>query len=161
MARERRQRIGWGRGPTEQETEAADLRGTETVVAPYGFDTPSVPEVLQAETGQPDQAIPVEVVGPVRIDDLPSRSGGITSRQVTVTPVRALLPNDPRRKTATILAVSGDIRLGHTQNEAMSAGAGATWPQSVPFLYTASDELWAAGLLTTVEVSVIVEHWSR
>jgi len=157
----RRQRIGWNRGPTEAEAEDADLRGTTTVVGAYNYDTPDMDELQQGETGLPDCPIPVEVMGTVRVDELPCRSGGITTRQMPTNPNRALLGEDARRKLATIVPISGDVRLGHTQNEAMTAGAGGVWPQSVPFVYSSSDELWVAGVSATVEVTVVVENWAR
>jgi len=43
----------------------------------------------------------------------------------------------------------------------MTAGAGGVWPQSVPFVYSSSDELWVAGVSATVEVTVVVENWAR
>ena len=38
----RRQRIGRGTGPTEEDLEEADLEGTTTVVGDYDYDTPTV-----------------------------------------------------------------------------------------------------------------------
>jgi hypothetical protein len=119
-----------------------------------------VDEVQQAETGYPDRAIPVEITNPVRVDELPARSGGIFTRTVPLTGMR-LLSNDPRRKSATVLSLDTDIRLGTTQAEATTA-AGATWPAGVPLVLTFSDEVWcqpAAG--STATVSVVVEHWAR
>jgi len=162
MAQTRRQRraIGRGRQRSDVENDAEELSLTETVVEPYDFDTPDVAEVHQGETGAPDRAIPVDVVNPVRVDELPARTGGIFSRQVPTNGHR-LLNGDPRRKVATIIPISGDLRIGDTQAGALNDGAGAVIPQSVPFLYSCSDELWAAGVVATVEVSVIVEQWAR
>lgn len=156
----RKQRIGWGRGPNERDAERADLRGTETVVAPYDFATPPVEELLQAETGFPDRAIPVEVVAPVQVQEAPSISGGMFTRSIDTTG-RRLLPTEPRRKTATIMPLSADVRFGTTQAEAASAGAGVVWPGNVPYVYGASSELWVAAVTGTVSVGVAVEHFSR
>lgn len=153
-------RIGWGQGPTEEEAEQADLRGTETVVAPYDFNTPAVADVLQAETGLPDNPIPVEVQGSVRTNELPSETGGIFTRTVAISPNVPLLKADKRRKCATVMPIGGDIRLGSTQNEAATDGAGGVWPNGVPLLYASGSELWAAGIGASRPVTVIVENWA-
>lgn len=160
MARPRRQRIGWGRGPDEVDAERADRSGTETVVSPYAFATPPVPEVLQAETGFPDDAIPVEVVAPVQVQEAPSISGGMFTRSID-TVGRRILPTEARRKTATIMPLSADVRFGTTQAEAANGGAGVVWPGNVPYVYGASSELWVAAVTGTVSVGVAVEHFAR
>jgi hypothetical protein len=146
---------------SESELEAIDRAHTDAVTGAYGFDTPDVVEVQQGEhTGGPDVPVPVEVVGAVRVDELPTRSGGIFTRNVTTAGIR-LIGDDPRRKLATVVPVDSDIRLGHTQAEAVMDGAGAVWPASVPFVYSSSDELWVAAVAGDTAVSVIVEHWAR
>lgn len=145
---------------TERELEAIDRANTDQVVGEYDFDTPHPVEVHQAETGMPDEAIPVAVVGSVRVDELPTRTGGIFTRNVDTTGTR-LIGGEARRKLATVVAVDADIRLGHTQAEATMDGAGAIWPAAVPFVYSSSDELWVAAVAADTAVSVIVEHWAR
>ena len=151
-----------GGTPDDASGDAAELAGMTQVVGEYDYDTPTIDEAEQAETGYPDRAIPVEIVGSVRVDELPSRSGGMFTRTVGQTPTRSLLSANPLRKTATIISIDNDIRVGTTQGEALAAGSGAYWPAGVPLVITLSDDIWVGCAFgTTATVSVVVEHWAR
>jgi len=160
----RRRARGLGQGPNEVDLEAADLSRPTEIHGAGEHDTPTVAELHQVEGGAtyggPDQPIPVDVQGVVRTDELPCRTGGIFTRTVATLPNRSLLGADPKRKLATIVPIGGDIRLGSTQAEAASDGAGGIWPNGVPLLYSSSDELWAAGVGASRTVTVIVENWA-
>lgn len=147
-------------GPTEAEVEAIDRAEADPVVEPYNADTPAVGDVLQYETGMPDRPIPVEIQGSVRVDELPSRTGGIFSRTITTTtPYR--LNENPRRKAVTIIAATADIRIGRTQADALNDGAGVQWPAAVPLVLQSADELWILAVGGSTAVGFIVEDWSR
>jgi hypothetical protein len=125
-------------------------------------DTPPMEAVQQAEYPPVDTTVPVVVTNIVRVDVLPSRSGGISSVPVgTVEPVK-LLPNDPRRKSATIVSLDADLFLGDLPGQVVGAvGASrARWPASVPWVSERTDEVWATAVAAS-SVTVIVEHWAR
>jgi len=151
-----------GHGPTDEHGDDAELAGTTQVVGEYDYDTATVDEVEQAETGYPDRPIPVEVVAPVRVDELPVRSGGMFTRSVAQTPTRATLSANPLRKAATIIPLDGDVRIGTSQGEALANGSGAILPAGVPLVTTLADDIWiGSAVAATAQVSVFVEHWSR
>jgi hypothetical protein len=77
---------------------------------------------------------------------------------VTTTAGAKLLSADPRRKFATIIGRTQDIRIGVTQSQALLNGA---WiPGVVPFVVTAVSELWAVGDGADTDVSVIEEYFA-
>ncbi|NUT27684.1 MAG: hypothetical protein HOV84_17470 [Streptomyces sp.] len=130
---------------------------------PQGRGTP-VPEfdqepgdILQ-EQDVYAKAIPVCLDEPVRTQELPSRAGACyTVGAVNATAGQRILGRDPRRKSATIIALAQDIRIGTTQANAL---AGARIPAVVPFVIATTDEYWAASVTSTTDISVITEQWA-
>jgi hypothetical protein len=104
----------------------------------------------------------VDVTNIVRVDQLPSRSGGMTSVRVGATEPVKLLAGDPRRKSATIISLDADLFLGDFPGQVLpSVGdARARWPSSVPWVSERTDEVWATATVAT-NVTVIIEHWAR
>lgn len=123
---------------------------------PPAVDFDQEPDDVLQETGYDVKAVPVCVEEPVRTQELPARSGACYQAQVDTTGAR-ILGRDPRRKSATIIGISQDLRLGTTQANAL---AGARIPAVVPFVISHIDEVWAATLTGTTEVSVITEQWA-
>lgn len=124
---------------------------------PPPFETDQDPaDVLQETEDYDVKAVPVCIDEPVRTQELPARSGACYQAQVDTTGLR-ILGRDPRRKSATIIAISQDLRLGTTQANALN---GARIPAVVPFVISHIDEVWAATLTGTTEVSVITEQWA-
>lgn len=161
MAR-RQRRVGWGRGPNEDEAERADLAGTETVVEPYDFDTPDVATVLQAEVG-PDDAVPVRLVNPVNVNQLPTKLGGMFSRLLAASPAGAVkvLNEDARRAAVTVTNPGVVIAIGRSQAEANDDNAFRVDVQQGPYRFHFTDELWARSTGAAVRISVVVENWAR
>jgi hypothetical protein len=164
------QRRGWRAGPTDVEGDAAELRHTEAVGAPQDFDTPDVSEVLQAETdtpggetGMPDAPIPVRLVNPVNVNQLPTRIGGMFSKQLAASPAKAvkLLSADPRRAAVTVACAADPVRIGRTQAEADDDNAFTCWVSQGPFRFHFTEELWVRAHAAATRVSVVVEQWAR
>jgi hypothetical protein len=107
------------------------------------------------------QAIPVAVPGAVRTQELASTYGGLATLSAVgyQTAVRVLTA-DPRRRNATVLALSQNIRFGRTQAQANLAGA--VWLSQVPLVVHARDELWVSCATSgqSTDVSLVVERWS-
>lgn len=123
---------------------------------PVDFDQ-EPEDILQETDGAYDiKAVPVCVEDSVRVQELPARSGACYSTVVDTTGGR-ILGRDPRRKSATILAITEDVRLGTTQANAIN---GARVPAVVPFVISHIDEVWAASVQNTTEVSIITEQWA-
>jgi hypothetical protein len=102
--------------------------------------------------------VPVKICEPTDVRELPSKR--LAPRTVTVDTVAGakLLSADPRRKFATIIARTQDIRIGATQSQAQLSGA---WiPGVVPFMVSSVGELWAVGDGASTDVSVIEEYWA-
>lgn len=160
---ERKQRVGWGRGPTEEEAETADLHETETVVEPYDFDTPPVADVLQAETGQPDDAVPVFLTNPVNVNQMPTRLGAMFSRELAASPAVPVkvLNADPRRAAVTITNPGVVIAIGRSQAEAADANAFRIDTNQGPYRFHFTEELWARSTAAAVRMSIAVENWAR
>jgi hypothetical protein len=118
---------------------------------------PDDAEVVQVEDGA-DYTAKVVVEGPVRTVELPSKSGGMFTVPAVDGNGQRLLGRDPRRKQATIVALAQDVRVGGSQAQASLAGA--RWPANVPLVYSGKDEVWAAAVTATTDVSVIVENWA-
>jgi len=149
-------------GPTDEAGDIAEARHTEAVAAPYGFDTPPVSEVLQAETGGPDEAIPVRLTNPVNINQLPTHVGGMFSKSLAASPAAPvrILNADPRRAKIT-LAGSVVVAIGRSQAEAADADAFRLEANQGPFPFHFTEELWARSTGAAGRISVAVEQWAR
>ena len=113
-------------------------------------------DVLQAEDAHvPMTAIPVVVEGPTRVQQLPTRSAGMRSYDLTTEPVR-VLEGDPRRRQA-LLSASAAILVGPTQ---AAANAGAQLQSGNLPPLTTSDEVWARAVTGTATLGVINEQWA-
>lgn len=122
------------------------------------FDTPPGEDVFQSD--EPAAAVPVEVVGTVRTEEMPTRTTGFRTFNVTPTGAQQILDNDPRRKSATIIPLTDDIRIAGDQSSAVSP-AGTLLPLGMPLVLTSSDAIWAASVLAATDISVFFELWAR
>lgn len=115
-------------------------------------------EILQQqdEPAELMPTLPVVVEGTARTQEVPARSGPCYTAEVGTT-AEKILGRDPRRKSATIIAISQDVRIGTTQ---ASAQSGARIPAVVPFVLGAMDEYWAAAVTGTTDISIITEQWA-
>ena len=113
-------------------------------------------EVQQVE--ESDHVIPVSVNGPVETRELPSKRTNPRTVAVTNGVGAKALSADPRRKFATIVARTNDIRLGANQSASVLAGS---WiPNVVPLVVYGTGELWISGEGGDTDVSVIEEYWA-
>ena len=118
---------------------------------------PSLDEVLQTDVDDL-HVIPVKLCEPTEVRELPSKRISTRTVPLTATAGNKLLSADPRRKFATIIARTSDIRIGSSQAEAQLTGS---WiPSTVPFPVTSKAELWAMGDGASTDVSVIEEYWA-
>jgi hypothetical protein len=117
---------------------------------------PDLDSVLQVE--DEPHVVPTKVCEPVDTRELPAKRMSPRTVSVTTTAGAKLLSADPRRKSATIVARSQDIRIGVTQSQALLNGA--WFPGVVPFVSTAVTELWAVGDGADTDVSVIEEYFA-
>lgn len=121
-----------------------------------------VDDVHQAEAavigGRP---IPVGVVGPVRVQQLPAVSWSSRSRTVAASdgPVK-LASGDPRRKSLTLLATGGAVYVGPDDASCRQAVA-AEWPAGLPLTLTHAEDVYAAAATTDVTVSYVEELWAE
>jgi hypothetical protein len=164
MARRRGQRIGWKAQPDDASNDAAELRHTAAVAEPYDFDTPPVAEVLQAETGQPDEPIPVRLTNPVQVNQLPTRLASMFSVAfATAGPTQKVLNEDPRRAALRITVSGGTFAIGRTQAEAADASAYVITTNAGPYIFHFVDELWARRItgVAADRLSISVEQWAR
>jgi hypothetical protein len=119
--------------------------------------TPPTDDVLQEEEkAAPITAIPVTVEGPARVQQLPTRSAGMRTFDLTLTAVK-ILEQDPRRRRAVLQAVGDSIMIGPTQ---AAASAGATFTDGVVIELTTCDDVWARATSTTAKLGVINEQWA-
>lgn len=123
-------------------------------------DTPEIVGVEDYGTAYVAHVCVDDVLAPVRVRELPSKTASI--REVTVTvDGQQLLPRDPRRRRAWITATAV-FRIGTTQagalNSVVPLPVGPTLP---PFGYSSMDELWAAAVVAPVTVQVITEQWAE
>lgn len=132
------------------------------------FD-PTPAEINQTENVAtvPIPPLPVTVVDPIPVRDMPAVSSGWQAYDVplTTSPAVRVLGRDPRRKRALIVAVdlagtTGRMQLGGTQAEAGSDRA-TIWPINTPLEITGSDEVWASARTAVITVSVINEQWAQ
>lgn len=123
---------------------------------------PTMDELQQEEPPErPLCPTPVNVEGPVRVQELPTHLGGLRTITIDTTGGTApVLKADPRRKQVTLLAHDQDIRLGTSQQGAVGS-TGALWPVSVPLVLQTGDELWIVSTTGTTELTVIVEQWTQ
>lgn len=121
---------------------------------------PDVHEVLQEEDGAA-LSVPVcitEQKSPVRVQELPRKSGATFTKSLTTTPLQVLWP-DPRRARARVASTSA-LLIAFTQTAAQDPSTMTIWPASVPFETTATTDLWVAAATGTAQVGVITELWA-
>jgi hypothetical protein len=132
-------------------------------VEPYDFDTPPVEDVLQAETGAPDDAIPVFLTNPVNVNQLPTTVGGLFSRELAASPAVAVkvLNEDPRRAAVTVSCSGIEIAIGRSQAEADDVSAFRVSTNQGPYKFHFTDELWVRSTAAATRASFCVEQWAR
>jgi hypothetical protein len=126
--------------------------------------TPDPEEIVQAEEEYGGGA-PVKVVvcGPTETRELPAvRAGYKTDQGITAAVAVKVLPFEPRRKEAFLVALDQDIWLSGSQAGAQSGAAGAMRiPAVVPWRIGHLDEVWVCAVTGTTDVGVQADYWSE
>lgn len=126
--------------------------------------TPDTEEIVQAEDcGCELSTVPVDIKGPVQTRELPAiRAGYKTDQGVTALVGVRLLPFEPRRKSALIMASDQDIWISSSQAGAQSGASGAfRVAVNVAFPIDHMDEVWACTITGTSDISVMSSFWSE
>ena len=126
--------------------------------------TPEPEEIVQAEEDDYSlRPLPMYVCGPVGTRELPGRVPGYKTEQGVGTTVGVkLLPMEPRRKSATIMAIDQDIWISSSQAGAQVGAAGAFRVSAVvPFVIDHMEEVWACAVTGTTDISVASTFWSE
>lgn len=135
-------------------------------------------DILQEQESYEIKTAPIETVicEPVRVLQLPARSGGFRSYDLTSTQAVRVLDRDPRRKRAVLqvfdtAGVSTGARLGGTQAEGLSENAyllGLPGPGiaagnviGATLEITNMDEVWASAVGEACTLSVLNEQWAE
>jgi hypothetical protein len=119
-------------------------------------------EVLQAEQLGPAPMVRVDVGHvsvPVRVQDLPHKSGATFNKTVGTTPVR-LLSSDHRRAVARVMSVGQNVYIGFSNAMSQDTSRMVLWPANSVFTMNHDGELWVAAATATTTVSVAVESWA-
>lgn len=127
--------------------------------------TPDPDEIVQTE--DPYSAAPpigVMVCGPVETREVPAAAypGYRTESAVDAIVGRRALTLEPRRKYATITAMTQDIWISTSQGGVLAGAGGAMrWPAVVPYVVGHMHEVWVAAVTGTTDVSVETVNWSE
>lgn len=129
--------------------------------------TPDPDEIVQTEEnaygGDRVQPIGVTLCGPAETRELPAvRAGYKTEQAVTATVAVKVLPFEPRRKEAFLIAQSQDIWISNSQAGAQIGASGAMRiPAVVPYRVGHLDEVWACSVTGTTDIGVESDYWSE
>jgi hypothetical protein len=130
--------------------------------------TPDPEDVVQAEDvgiGHEYEVRPVAVTvcGPTQTREVPAVRAGYRTEQAVGTAVAVkLLPFEPRRKEAYIVALSQDMWISGSQAGAQAGAAGALRvPAVVPWRIGNLDEVWACAVSGTTDIGVQADYWSE
>lgn len=120
---------------------------------------PDDAEVLQAEAEPSLTCVPVTVEGPARTQELPCKSAGRRRYVVGATEAFKVLPADPRRKIARMVALTQGMYVGNTKSEAEGAYA-EQWPAGVEYVVEDSGDVWVMSVSGSITVSMHSSQWA-
>lgn len=127
--------------------------------------TPDPDQIVQAEEPyDPARPINVTVCGPVQTRELPAMAppGYKTDQDIGTSLGVKILPMDPRRKYATIIAQDQDLWISSSQAGAQAGAAGSMRiPAVVPYVIGHIHEVWACAVESTTDVSTESVYWSE
>lgn len=126
--------------------------------------SPDPEEIIQYEPPTAAGPVPVAVQGPVETREVPAAGppGYFTVTGLGAVVAVRVLPLEPRRKSATIMAQSQDIWISGSQAGAQSGVSGAMrWPALVPKVIDHMHEVWVCAVAGTTDVSVETVKWSQ
>lgn len=126
--------------------------------------TPDMDEVQQQEAQEiPAPPVPVAVCGPVRVQQLPSRTASM--RSISVLDVETIAGEDDRRQSIALYAATGGqgFYVG-TDRQMVASGAAAFFDGGVLVRLSTTERLYArtedATLATAVQLTIIQELWA-
>jgi len=105
-----------------------------------------------------DVVLPVEVIGPVRIQDLPVHIPETKSVTLPADTAEQLLSGDPRRSRAIIISTDTDFYVGTSRGQ-VANGAAAVWPAFYPLFWHGRGAVWVrnASATSPTRISAISE----
>lgn len=131
-----------GMVPGDETPGVADLQGREPVV-------PELPVV-----------VPVDVVGPVRVQQLPARSFAIRSLSLAnAGQPQPLIGEDLLRSRVTVCWSGGDIVIAPTFEEA-GADSGRAAVANSPLVFMHTEKMWVRAPAADVLVTAFIEQWT-
>lgn len=104
-------------------------------------------------------AVPVEVVGPIQVQQLPSELGGAFAYTTTPQP-QQILGADRFRSKVTIISVDNAFLVSTSRNINGTQTA-ALWPPNVPLVITHQSAITVAQATTAANLSILTEQWTR
>jgi hypothetical protein len=123
-----------------------------------GFEGEVSADQLMQDENPRTPVVPVQIVGPVDVRELPSKAAAPRSVMAYAATATKVLSADARRKRATIMSFEQEIVFGSSQ-----ASATARWPKLIPLYWDSRGELWIksnqAG--SDTELTVLVEAWAQ
>lgn len=134
--------------------------GTRAIPAPAASagPEPTVADLLGIEQGG---AVPVDVRGPARVQELPCEDGSTYSRTVGTDGAR-MAAEDYRRRSVTLVSRDDDIWVGRAIGDVQQQAASASWwPKGVPLTMHVRWPIWVAADSADTLVSIIAESWTE
>lgn len=121
-----------------------------------------VADVQQAEAevlaGRP---IPVGVIGPVRVQQLPAASWSTRSRTVAAADGPAKVASaDPRRRSLVLICTGGDMYVGDSDPACRQLVA-AQWPAGLPLTLHHREDVYVSAASADIVVSTVEELWAE
>lgn len=127
-----------------------------------GDETPDVAEMQGRDPAvpAPPVVVPVEVAGPVRVQQLPARSFAVRDMQLAnAAPPQRLLGHDLLRSRVMITWSGGDLVISPSLEEA-TANRGRVPVGNSPMTFLHTEEIWVAAPAADVSVTVHIEQWA-
>ncbi len=113
---------------------------------------PELEELQQHDV--PIPAVPVNVIGPVTVHELPCKSGPAFATTLT-TDFQKILYTDLKRARANLLCTAA-----WQYSKSGAAGSGVPWPVAVALVIEHADSVYARVTSETATLSVITEVWA-
>lgn len=109
-------------------------------------------DVQQREPYVP--AVRTVIEGPVRVQNLPNRTGNVTADTYNATDAQRILYADPKRAVATLV---GAVAWFYCSSK---SGVRAPIPANQPIVVTHADEVWCLTQTGTGVVTAIIETFA-